>query len=105
MRTRRSTVSVCLVPGHVLQAQRQAARNRVRHDNVATRDFGQYLQYGADLDVLEVERDALAEVFLVFAEQAALDRLVDDFRDLDRESAIRLVGTSVISIAKVPSDW
>jgi hypothetical protein len=45
-----------LVPGHVLQAQRDAARDRVADDDVLAARVGEQLQHGAGLDVLEVQR-------------------------------------------------
>ena len=51
-----------LVPGHVLQAQRDVAAHRVADHDVLAAGIGQQLQHGARLDVLEVERQALAGV-------------------------------------------
>ncbi len=53
-----------LVPRHVLQAQRDVALHRVADDDVLAADVGQQLQHRARLDVLEVQRQALALVVL-----------------------------------------
>ena len=51
-----------LVPGHVLQAQRHAAVDRVADHDVLAAGVGQQLQHRARLDVLEVQRQPLAGV-------------------------------------------
>jgi hypothetical protein len=78
-----------LVPGHVLQAQRDVARHRVADHDVLAAGFSQQLQHRARFDVLEIERQALALVFTL--------RRVDDGRldlrtHLEHVVAIALVG-------------
>ena len=51
-----------LVPGHVLQAQREAAGDRIGYDDVLAAGVHDQLQQGAGLDVLEGQRHALAGV-------------------------------------------
>ena len=51
-----------LVPRHVLQAQRDAALNRVGDDDVLAAGVREQLQHRAGFDVLEVQREALAGV-------------------------------------------
>jgi hypothetical protein len=49
-----------LVPGHVLQAQRDVAGHGVAGDDVEVGEVGDHLQQRAHLDVLEVQRQLLA---------------------------------------------
>ena len=49
-----------LIPRHVLQAQRDVAAHRVADDHVLAAGVSQQLQHRARLDVLEVQRQALA---------------------------------------------
>ena len=51
-----------LVPRHVLQAQRHVAADRIADHDVLAAGIRQQLQHGARLDVLEVQRQALAGV-------------------------------------------
>ena len=51
-----------LVPRHVLQAQREVAGHRVARDDVQAGEVGDHLQHRAHFDVLEVERELLADV-------------------------------------------
>jgi hypothetical protein len=55
-----------LIPGNVLQAQRDAARDGVADDDVLTARVGEQLQHGAGIDVLEVQRQALTRVGALF---------------------------------------
>ena len=57
-----------LVPRHVLQAQRHIAVDRIRGHQIEPGKIGNQLQHRADLDVLEVQRQAFAgeaELFLL----------------------------------------
>ena len=54
-----------LIPGHVLQAQRQIAGDRIADHDVLAAGVRQQLQYRAHVDVLEVQGQPLAGVFLL----------------------------------------
>ena len=80
-----------LVPGDVLQAQRHAALDRVGHDDVLPAGVGQELQHRPHVDVLEVQRQALARVDLVLCRAtAAVAR--GRWLDLDHVLVVGLVG-------------
>ena len=53
-----------MVPRHVLQAQRDIARHGIADDDVLAAGIRQQLQHRAHFDVLEVQGEALAGVFL-----------------------------------------
>ncbi len=59
-----------LVPRHVLQPQRHAALHRVADDDVEAAEVGNELQDGARLEILEVQREALARVLAIRVEHA-----------------------------------
>ena len=59
-----------LIPRHVLQSQRHAALDRVADDDVEAAEVGDELQNGARLEVLEVQREALAGVLAILVEDA-----------------------------------
>ena len=48
-----------LLPRHVLQAHRHAAGDRIRRHHVQAGEVGYHLQQRTDLDILEMQRDAL----------------------------------------------
>src|SRR5262249_40560471 len=66
-----------LIPGNVLEAQREAAGDGVAGDDVKARKVSDHLQNRAHLDVLEVERELLALV----PGPRPLDELVGIFLD------------------------
>ncbi len=69
----------------------------IGHDDVAARGLSQQLQNRASLDVLEVQRQALAFVFPGLREQAGTALLYVDRRvDLDRELVVGLVGELLV---------
>ena len=80
-----------LVPGDVFQAQGEVAFDRIGNHQVEAGEVGQQLQHRANLDVLEVERQAFAGkteflflfLFLFF---------LGNWRHFDRINAIGLVG-------------
>ncbi len=53
-----------LVPWNVPESQGDVTLDRIRDHDVASGRLGQQLQHGARLDVLEVQRQALAFVLL-----------------------------------------
>ena len=80
-----------LIPGNVLEPQCQATGHCVAGDDIQAGEIGYHLQYGAYLDVLEVERQLLALV----PGARALRQLVRIFLnrfDLDDEAVVGLVG-------------
>ena len=82
----------CLVPRHIAQAQRNAALNRVGDDDVLARCLSQKLQYGACLDILEIQGQTLTVVFFSLGKQARLSRCCLGCRiDFDRKFVVRLI--------------
>ena len=79
-----------LIPGDILEAQRQAAGDRVAGDDVESREIGDDLQDRADLDILEIERQFLALVALARALGQPVRVLLDRL-DLEDESILGLV--------------
>ena len=80
-----------LVPGHILQAQRELALHGVAGDDVQVGEVGNDLQQCTHVDVLEVQRQALAAV----AGTAALREAVRIFLDglhFHHELRVALVG-------------
>ena len=51
-----------LIPGHIFQAQREVAGDRLAHHDVEVGEIGDDLQQGAHVDVLEIERQLVAAV-------------------------------------------
>ena len=80
-----------LIPGHVLEAQREAALNGFAGDDVEVGEIGDHLQNRTHIDVLEVERELFALIALVAALHQ-LGRILDDALDLDHELIVALVG-------------
>ena len=54
-----------LIPRDVLQAQRHVALYRIADDDVLTAGVGEQLQHSARFDVLEVQGEAFAGIFLL----------------------------------------
>ena len=79
-----------LVPGDVLEPQREAALDGVAGDDVEPGEVGDHLQHRPHLDVLEVERQLLALVALARALRQ-LVRVLQDRLDLDDEPVVGLV--------------
>ena len=90
-----------LVPRHVLQAQRDVALHGVADHDVLAARLGEQLQHGAGLDVLEVERQALALVFLLLLRRGGglRDRL-----QLERVLAVGLVGGLLVVAGRGDDD-
>ena len=84
-----------LVPGDVLEAQRQAATDGVADHEIEAGKVGQHLQGGAHVDVLKVERKFLARI----AELVDLLFLgtLDDRFDADGEHVASLVGDVLVA--------
>ncbi len=59
-----------LVPRHVLQAQRDAAHDRVADHDVEAAEVGDELEHRARLEVLEVQREPVARVLAVLVVNA-----------------------------------
>ena len=81
-----------LVPGHVLQAQRDVALHRVADHDVLAAGLGQQLQHGARFDVLEIQCQALA---LELALRRVDDGLLRLRPQLEHVIAVGLVGELV----------
>ena len=77
-----------LIPGHVLQAERQVPRDRITDHDVLAAGIGQKLQHRPDVDVLEIQRQTLAGVFLLLVGGGALHRRLD----LDGVLIVGLIG-------------
>jgi hypothetical protein len=78
-----------LVPGNVLQPQRDVAGHGVARDDVEVGEVGDDLQKRPHLDVLEVERELLAGVACALDELVGIDLLRPD---LEHELVVALVG-------------
>ena len=79
-----------LVPGDILEPQRQTAGNRVAGDDVESREIGDDLQHRPDFDVLEIERQLLALVALSRALRQPVRVLLDRL-DLEDEAILGLI--------------
>ncbi len=78
-----------LIPGDVLKAQGQVSRDRVADDDILAAGVGQQLQHRPHIDVLEIQRQTLAGVLLLFVGGGgSLRRGLD----LDGVLIVRLVG-------------
>ena len=66
-----------LIPGHVLQPQRQIAGDGIADHDVLAAGIRQQLQHRAHIDVLEVQGQPLAGVFLLFLGRRALRGRLD----------------------------
>lgn len=80
-----------LVPGDVLQSQRQRTTDGVGRDDVVVGEVGDHLQHRTHVDILEIQRQLLALV----ARLAALNQLVrilDQTLHLEDELILALVG-------------
>ncbi len=80
-----------LVPGNVLQAQREAALHGIAGDDVQVREVGDDLQQRTHVDVLEVQRKPLALVAWLRAGDQPV-RILAHRLDLDDELRVALVG-------------
>ena len=78
-----------LVPGHVLQAQRDAAGDGVAGHDVEVGEVGDDLQQRAHFDVLEVQRQLLARVARALRQLVRVDLLRPHF---EHELVVALVG-------------
>ena len=79
-----------LIPRYVLQAQRNIALHRITGDDIESREIGDHLQDGTNLDILEIER----QFFPGVPRLRALNQLVGVFNQpfhFDNELAISLV--------------
>src|ERR1700679_3418062 len=63
-----------LVPGDILQAQGEVAGDRVAHHDILAAGVGQQLEHRAYVDVLEIQGQTLAGVFLLFIGRGAFQR-------------------------------
>ena len=61
-----------LIPGNILQPQSQIAGDRIADHDVLAAGVGQQLQYRTHVDVLEIQGQALAGVFLLLLGVGAL---------------------------------
>ena len=80
-----------MVPGDILEAQRQTAGDCVARDDVEPCEVGDDLQHRPDFDVLEVERQLLALVALPCALRQPV-RILLDRLDLEDETVLGLIG-------------
>jgi hypothetical protein len=78
-----------LVPGHVLQAQRDVAGHGVAGHHVEVREVGDDLQQRANFDVLEVQRQLVALVARALCQLVRVDL---HRPDLEHELVVGLVG-------------
>jgi hypothetical protein len=85
-----------LIPGHVFQAQGDAAGYGIRGNKVQLGEVGDQLQDRAHLDVLEVQRDTLADVGKLVATLLSLG--LAQRLDADHVLVVGLVG-EVVEIA------
>ena len=86
-----------LVPGYVLQTQRDAPGNRVASDEVEIREIGNKLQHRTHFDVLEVERKLLATVLEDVV--TTIDFFCCQRIDVDRQRVVGLVRQIVVVAA------
>ena len=80
-----------LIPGDILQPQREVAGHGVARDDVQTREVGDDLKDGTHFDVLEVERQLVAHISATGG-GADLRRVLDDLLDLDDQPVVGLIG-------------
>ena len=86
-----------LIPRDVLQPQRHAALDGIADDDVETAEVGDELQNRTRLEILEVQREAVAGVLAILIEQPGRGRgLLDGRLELESELVVGLVRDLVV---------